>query len=192
MTPQTEPLKNLFTFEKFQQTLAFYWSYTWRFWFSLLMICLVFGPFVGFAEFHLENLSSFSGKPILLGVLIIMILSHRILISNMFLELITSKDYKSFDKLFLNEKFSKFWSWGFWKVLLKFWLFSFVFSVLELFVLYPWLDKFMIEFSVDNLYLRFFLEAVLSVVLYVTFFNIIFHKGLLGFIPVSKGLKNDE
>ena len=186
MTPQIESLKNLFTFEKFQQSLAFYWSYTWRFWFSLLMVSLVFGPFIGFSAFHLENLSSFSSKPILLSVLIMMILSHRILISNMFLELITSKDYKSFDKVFLNEKFSKFWSWGFWKVLLKFWLFSFVFSALDLFILYPWIDKVMIEFSVDNLYLHLFLEAVLSIVLYVTFFNIIFHKGLFGFIPVSK------
>lgn len=182
MTPQIESLKNLFTFEKFRQTLEFYWSLYWR---CLLLISPIFlsiGPIYMFQE---DIISSSWLSYCIIGLCIVETLLMFPLIAYVLFKIITSKDYKSFDKVFLNEKFSKFWSWSFWKVFLMFLGVS-VMILVPIFFANLLLNKMMIRFFTENLYVRLFFMALFSYVLNLTMYHITLHKGLFGFIPVSK------
>ena len=177
MKPQIESLKKLFTWEKFHQTLAFYWSLYWR---CLLLIAPVFIPIISIYMFQADILSSPFLSYCVIGLCIVLVLLMFPLIAYGHYYPITFKTYKSFDKVFLKGEFSRFWSWDFWKVFLKFCGF---YTLAYIPIL---MADMIIKFFTNEIYILLFFMSLLGFALALTMYHIALHKGFFGFIPVSK------
>lgn len=175
---EIEPLSQTFTSEKMKVTLIFYWNILWR----CLLFAIPFGVFVYLSELFIDPLS----HNLFLGILGLISLVITPLIAYVHYNVVVSKNFGHYDKVHAGEQFLKFWSWDFWSIFIKFcgFLIMNYCVVLAIVIILSSFIDITGSFGKDVL-LTIFL-TLMSLLNKLLGYHIFLHKGLWGFILVSK------